>query len=66
VVHHPIQVARPEWNSRFCVDPEQSRATRRKFVDDHAETGTLILAAHFATPTVGRIVANGARCRFEV
>ena len=66
VVHHPIQVARPEWNSRFCVDPDASRATRRKFVDDHADTDALILAAHFASPTVGRIVGNGARCRFQV
>jgi glyoxylase-like metal-dependent hydrolase (beta-lactamase superfamily II) len=66
VLHHPIQVALPEWNSRFCVDPDLSRATRRKFVDDHADTDALILAAHFATPTAGRIVGNGARCKFQV
>ena len=66
VLHHPIQVARPEWNSRFCVDAERSRATRRRFVERHAETGDVILAAHFATPTAGRIVANGPRCKFEV
>ena len=66
VLHHPVQVALPEWNSRFCIDGDLSRATRRKFVDDHADTGALILAAHFASPTVGRIVGNGARCKFDV
>jgi glyoxylase-like metal-dependent hydrolase (beta-lactamase superfamily II) len=66
VVHHPVQIARPEWNSRFCVDPAMSRATRRRFVERHAETDTIILAAHFATPTAGRIVRNGARCKFAI
>ena len=66
VVHHPIQVAHPEWNSRFCLNPDQARATRRAFVDRHAETGAVILPAHFASPTAGRIVGNGARCKFVV
>jgi glyoxylase-like metal-dependent hydrolase (beta-lactamase superfamily II) len=65
-LHHPIQVARPEWNSRFCVDPDLARATRRKFVDDHADTGAWILAAHFASPAFGRIVWNGERCKFQI
>jgi glyoxylase-like metal-dependent hydrolase (beta-lactamase superfamily II) len=66
VVHHPIQIARPEWNSRFCVDPALARTTRRRFVERHADTGTVILAAHFASPTAGRIVSNGPRCKFAV
>ena len=66
VVHHPIQIAYPEWNSRYCVDPDQSRASRKKFVDRHADRDTLILPAHFASPTVGRIVANGERCKYQV
>ncbi len=65
-VHHPIQIAYPEWNSRFCVDAEASRATRKAFVERHADRDTLILPAHFATLVVGRIVGNGARCRFQV
>ena len=64
LLHHAVQVARPEWNSRFCWDGEMSRDTRRKFVADHADRDSLILAAHFPTPVVGRIVDNGERCRF--
>ncbi len=66
VMHHPVQCAYPDWNSRFCVDPTQSRATRGKFVDDHVDTETLILGAHFAAPTVGRIVSNGGRSKLVV
>lgn len=65
-LHHPIQVARPEWNSRFCVDPDLARATRCQFVDDHADTGAWILAAHFASPAFGRIAGNGERCKFQI
>ena len=47
-----------------------SRATRERFVDRHADTGMLILAAHVATPTAGRIAGpaagSGGRCRFVV
>ncbi|MDP6951134.1 MAG: MBL fold metallo-hydrolase, partial [Alphaproteobacteria bacterium] len=60
LMHHPVQCAYPEWNSRFCFDAAQSRATRQRFVAEHADTDTLILAAHFA----GRIVGNGERCKF--
>ncbi len=65
VIHHPIQIAYPEWNSRFCVDPARSRATRRDFVARHADTGSLILPAHFASPAAGRIVTNGERCKYR-
>ena len=66
VVHHPIQIAYPEWNSRFCVDPELSRVSRKKFVERHADRDTLILPAHFASPAAGRIVGNGERCKYQV
>ncbi len=64
VIHHAVQCARPEWNSRFCWDKEMSRATRRKFVERHADTDTLIMPGHFPAPTAGRIVGDGERCRF--
>ena len=66
LMHHPVQCAHPEWNSRFCVDPAQSRETRTRFVERHADSGAIVLAAHFAAPTAGRIVANGPRCKFQV
>ncbi len=62
LMHHPLQCARPDWNSRFCHDADQSRRSRTAFVERHADTDTMLLAAHFATPTIGRIagIGNGA------
>ena len=66
ILHHPIQIAYPEWNSRFCADLDRSRESRRGFVEKHADTDTLLLPAHFASPTMGRIVSNGIRCKYQL
>jgi hypothetical protein len=66
LMHHPVQCAHPEWSSRACLDPDQSRATRLAFLDAYAETNVTVFSAHFATPTHGRVVGNGDGCRFQV
>ncbi len=65
LLHHAVQVAHPEWNSRFCWDQEMSRATRQKFVEQNTDTGNIILAAHFPSPTAGCITSNGALRKFS-
>lgn len=65
VLHHPIQVSHPEWSAAFCEDRVLSAATRQRFVAEHADTGTLVLPAHFPAPTAGRIRSQGARWRFD-
>src|SRR5690606_4616781 len=32
VLHHPLQVHFPDWNSPFCEDQPQARATRRRIL----------------------------------
>ena len=61
VLHHPIQVHRPEWSSAFCADPEQSRQTRRRLLEQVAERGSLLLPAHFAGDHACRIGAVAGR-----
>jgi len=63
LMHRVVQVAEPQWSSRFCYDPAQAAATRREFVERHADSGVLILAAHFPRP--GRIVRAQGGTRFE-
>lgn len=58
VIHHPIQLVRPEWSSRACEDRPQSRQTRRTFIERHADTKTLIAPAHFASPSLGYIISR--------
>ena len=67
VVHHQLQLAKPDWSTRACSDLELSRRTRTRLIEEHAEQGTLLLPAHFPAPSAGRIVRhNGAyRYRFE-
>ena len=65
LMHHPIQCARPDWNSCFCVNPTESRNTRFDFLKRYAETNTLIMPAHFPTPAVGYIVNKKDRWHFK-
>jgi len=62
LMHRPVQVAEPQWSSIFCTDPAQSRATRQAFVEQHADSGRLIIAAHFPEP--GYIVRQGSGLQF--
>ena len=62
LMHRTVQVAEPQWSSRFCYDPAKARDTRRAFVERHADSGVLVLAAHFPTP--GFIVKTDGGCRF--
>ena len=64
VFHSAAQLARPELSSRFCSDPALSRATRTALIERYADTDTLILPAHFPTPTAGKIRAAREGFRF--
>lgn len=64
LMHHAVQCAMPSWNSCFCVDPAASQATRRAFLERYSDSETLIMPAHFPTPSVGRIQSDGAAFRF--
>ena len=47
------------------VDPEQARRTRRVFLERHADTGVLVMPAHFPTPTAGWVRTDGSAFRFH-
>lgn len=65
VMHHPLQCTEPHWDSCFCVNTKQAQRTRRAFLERYANTNTLIMPAHFPTPSVGRIVSSGPAWRFS-
>jgi glyoxylase-like metal-dependent hydrolase (beta-lactamase superfamily II) len=66
LMHHPVQCAHPEWNCGFDSVPDQARATRRAFVERYANRPVLVFGTHFATPSAGHIVKDGAAWRFRV
>ena len=64
LMHRVVQVAEPQWSSRFCYDGTRAAETRREFVERHADSGILVLPAHFPQP--GYIVRTPEGFRFQV
>jgi glyoxylase-like metal-dependent hydrolase (beta-lactamase superfamily II) len=64
VLHHACQVAHPEWCSTFDTDPVVAESTRREFLEEHANTSTLVLGTHFGGATAGRVIRRGSRYLF--
>jgi len=64
VIHHPLQFIKPMWSTNFCYDPELSRQTRLRILDQCAATKTAILPAHFHPPDYGYIEKEDEMYRF--
>ncbi len=55
VMHHPVQVAQPDWNSVFCEFSEDARRARHWALDYAAEHRALYFSSHFAGSSAGTI-----------
>jgi glyoxylase-like metal-dependent hydrolase (beta-lactamase superfamily II) len=66
LMHHPVQIAHPEWGSSADFDRAQAEATRQAFLARYAGRPVLVLGTHFAGPTGGRLVRDGDAYRLEV
>jgi len=58
VIHHPLQLIRPQWSSRACEDPHLSAVSRTKMLERVADTNTLLCPAHFGSPTMGHVISH--------
>jgi glyoxylase-like metal-dependent hydrolase (beta-lactamase superfamily II) len=65
-MHHPCQIAHPEWATLADSDPEQGIETRRLMFECLADTPVLVIGTHFAGATAGRIVRDGEAYRLDV
>ncbi|WP_138470194.1 MBL fold metallo-hydrolase [Poseidonocella sp. HB161398] len=65
VFHSPLQILKPDLNTAYCVLPEIARATRRRVLEEAAETGTLLMPMHFGVPYCGYIRRRGEGFAFE-
>ena len=63
VMHHPCQIAYPDWGASSDFNPDQARASRSDVLKRCAESDTLLIGAHFADPVAGHITANGSGFR---
>jgi glyoxylase-like metal-dependent hydrolase (beta-lactamase superfamily II) len=58
-MHHPCQIARPEWSSTADSDPVEARLTRERMLTLLADTPILVIGTHFAGGTAGRVELDG-------
>ncbi len=65
MIHHPCQIAHPQWSSTADWDQQASAETRNQFLNRYADGPVLVIGTHFAAPTAGRIVRDGDRFRLD-
>jgi glyoxylase-like metal-dependent hydrolase (beta-lactamase superfamily II) len=54
-MHSGVQAYRPDWNSGFCANPEQSAASRRAVLEAAVERDAVLMPAHFSAPHAFRV-----------
>jgi glyoxylase-like metal-dependent hydrolase (beta-lactamase superfamily II) len=59
VMHHPVQVARPEWNSVFCEFQEDARSSRLWALNYAADHRATFFSSHFPGTSVGVVERDG-------
>jgi glyoxylase-like metal-dependent hydrolase (beta-lactamase superfamily II) len=62
IVHHPLHVEHLEWDRTWDFEPEVALATRTRILTELAESGSTVVASHFASP--GRIERSGDGLRW--
>jgi glyoxylase-like metal-dependent hydrolase (beta-lactamase superfamily II) len=66
MMHHPIQLAVPRTEARFDMDKARGAQTRAEFIHRFADRKTLVIGSHFAEPTAGHIVTDGAAWKLKI
>ena len=65
-MHHPCQIAHPEWSSTADSDPEAAWHTRERMLAELSARPVLVIGTHFAGATAGHIVRDGDSYRLDV
>lgn len=58
VLHSPLQVALPEWNSVFCEFPQQALHSRQQALALAEKQQALVFTTHFPGSSAGRVVRH--------
>ncbi|HEV2363167.1 MAG TPA: MBL fold metallo-hydrolase [Caulobacteraceae bacterium] len=64
-IHHPCQMAHPDWSPWFDSDGAAAAVTRKGILEQVADQPILFIGTHFAAPTAGRVVRDGDAYRLE-
>jgi glyoxylase-like metal-dependent hydrolase (beta-lactamase superfamily II) len=61
IMHQPLQVFRPDWNSTFCENPTRAIASRRWLLEYAVAREATVFTSHFAHSSAGRVTRDGDR-----
>lgn len=53
--HHPCQIAHPEWTMDADTSPNIALETRKKMLEEIADTDTILIGSHFPNPVAGKV-----------
>ena len=57
-IHHPLQILQPDLSTSTCVDQKLAAETRKKILAEAADSGRLVVPAHFRGSRCAHIRAN--------
>lgn len=60
-MYSPLQLAEPYWSPNFDHDRKQSAQTRLDLLEQHCDSGSLLLTARFPSPSIGHLVSHRER-----
>lgn len=58
IAHSVVELAEPDWEAVFDVDPVAATAVRSQIAEDACDTSTLVAAAHFPDLAFGRVITT--------
>ncbi len=58
VMHHPLQISLPQWNSVFCEDGDKAFDSRRSILALAARPQTMLFSSHFPASSAGQIISD--------
>jgi glyoxylase-like metal-dependent hydrolase (beta-lactamase superfamily II) len=61
LLHSPVQILEPGYSSCFCEDPGAAAVTRRRVLERAADTGEVVIPAHFAGASAATVRRDGSR-----
>ncbi len=64
-IHHPCQLAHPEWSVTTDYDGAESVATRERVFKDIADEDVLVIGTHWPKPTAGYVTRDARAFRLK-
>ncbi|HIH22431.1 TPA: MBL fold metallo-hydrolase [Candidatus Micrarchaeota archaeon] len=65
-LHHPCQIASPNWSMPYDSLPDKALDTRRKILSQIADANILLIGSHFPNPVAGHVRRSKEGFVFEI